>query len=319
MTFNAAVGGVTALASLVVTGGGGITIRNVTTAGGVQTYNSGVILGASALLDTTNSGGSAAGATISLGAVTGAAFNLSLHDGHGGEVNGTSFTGTGTLGLQTIGGTASFTGAVSPATLTVPNTVVNVSLSGTGGTITNLVQFHNTGTLGLGQAAGTMTFSGGVNTTAAPAVGGAITLYGTIRTAGQPITLGAVGLGAATGLDTTNGGGSPAGGGITLGTVDGGFALTVQGGTGGAVTFNAAVGGVTALASLVVTGGGGITIRNVTTAGGVQTYNSGVILGASALLDTTNSGGSAAGATISLGAVTGAAFNLTLQRERRRT
>ena len=104
-----------------------------------------------------------------LGAVTGGVNGLTLETGDavpGADVSGRGFSGTGLLALQNIGGTASFTGGVTAATLTVAATVENVSLTGATGTIDNLVTFNNPGTLTLGVDGGTLTFTGGVTATA---------------------------------------------------------------------------------------------------------------------------------------------------------
>jgi hypothetical protein len=187
-----------------------------------------VTLGSEVVLDT--NAASAAG-DITLGAVSGGGFDLTLETGAGiagADVSGTSVSGVDVLALQNIGGTASFTGALTVATLTVPGTVNNVSLTGTGSTVTNAVAFANAGTLVLGQAGGTQNYNGGVSTTA---VGGTVTINGTIATTNDPITFGAVTLGSDATLDTNA---TSAAGDITLGVVTGGgFDLTLE--TGAAV------------------------------------------------------------------------------------
>src|SRR5213079_3177034 len=106
---------------------------------------------------------------LTLGSVTGGNNALTLSTGagvSGADVSGTSVSGVSTLTLQNIGGTAAFTGAVSPTALTIGNTVNNVSLTGTNGTVTNAVTFSNAGALTLGTAGGTLTFTGGLTATA---------------------------------------------------------------------------------------------------------------------------------------------------------
>src|SRR5439155_260278 len=116
----------------------------------------------------------------------------------GADVSGTNVSGVSTLTLQNIGGTAVFTGAVSPTTLTVANTVNNVSLTGTSGMVTNAATFGNTGALTLGTAGGTLTFTGGLTATAPTST----TTAGTIQSTNSALTLSAVTLGEATTLTT---------------------------------------------------------------------------------------------------------------------
>ena len=121
---------------------------------------------------------------------------------------------------------------------------------------------------GLGN--GSVTLTGGTGTTP-------ITFNAGITTAGNAITLNDnVGLGANVTLDTTNGGGSPAGATISVtGTVNADLAannrtLTLTGGTAGNVTLSGAVGGTQALQSLTVTSANALTVPAVTTTGDIQ-------------------------------------------------
>lgn len=202
-------------------------------------------------------------ADITLGAVTGN-FDLTLETGNGianADVNGTSFNSTGTLTLQNIGGTVGFTGAVSAGSLSVTDTVVNVALTGISGTITNPVEFHNSGTLTLGQATGTQTYSSGISTTAAPAVGGLVTLNGTITTTNAAITLGNVTLGSTVILDSNA---TTAAGTISVGTV-------TSGATTHAFTADATTSGAVSLGAIGVAGGGAATPASVTVSGSTLT------------------------------------------------
>jgi hypothetical protein len=282
----------------------------------------GITLADDTILDTN---ATAAAAALTLSAVAGGTNDLTLESGTGANVSGTSVSVVGTLTLQNIGGTASFTGAVSATTLTVPNSVVNVSLAGSSGTISNLVQFHNTGTLRLGATAGALTFSSGLDTTNAPAVGGTVTLYGTVQSANAPITFGAFTLGADTVLNTAA---ATTAGDLTIGTVTGaGFNLTLQtGAVPGADVGAASVSGVGTLALQNIGGTAAFTgavsataltvpnsVVNVSLAGSsgtisnlVQFHNTGTLrLGAAAGaltfssgLDTTNA--PAVGGTVTL-------------------
>jgi hypothetical protein len=231
--FNTAgVGGVVTLNGLLQTSNDPITIGPAT-------------LGSNTTLDTNATNGNG---DITLGAITGGGFNLTLETGAGiagADVTGTSVSGVGTLALQNIGGTASFTGAVSAATLTDPAMVNNLSLTGSGGSITNLVTFNNIGTLTLGQALGTQTYDGGFNPTG---VGGLVTLNGVLQTSDDAINLGAVTLGSNTTLDTNA---TTTAGDITLGAATGGgFNLTLETGIGiaGADVSGTTVAGVGTLA-----------------------------------------------------------------------
>ena len=159
-------------------------------------------------------------------------------------------------------GNAAGTGAVTVNALTVSDPLTIRSPTTTG-TVT-----VNGPITGLGNAAVTLT--GGTGTTP-------ITLNAGITTAGNAITLNDnVGLGANVMLDSTNGGGSPAGATIAVtGTVNADLAannrtLTLAGGTAGNVTLSGAVGGTQALQSLTVTSANALTVPAVTTTGDIQ-------------------------------------------------
>ena len=141
--------------------------------------------------------------------------------------------------------------------------------------MSNAVTFGNTGTVTLGdEATDILTFSGGVTGTAP-----AVTLAGTVRTAGNAISLGsattAVTIAGTTAtLDTTNNGGTAAGGAIQIaGAVNGSVAntqsLTLNSGTGGVITFTntAPVGQTKSLATLTVVNSNGATFNAPVTTG----------------------------------------------------
>ena len=114
--------------------------------------------------------------------------------------------------------------------------------------------------------------------------------------------------------------------------MNGAHTLSLTGGTSGTVLFNGAVGGTTALTSLtanaatvtqnstVKTTGAvsytGTTVinldGNVTTSGGVVTMTGPVALSTDVTVDSTNAGGTAAGANISFSSTVNGAHNLTL-------
>jgi hypothetical protein len=194
--------------SLTLNGGATVTAPSGLTLGGTIASsddalvlgdgNTAITLAANTTVDT--NAATTAG-DITLGAVTGAGFNLTLETAGGvagADVTGSSVSGVGALTFQNIGNasaaTVSFTGAVSATSLVAGNTVNIVSLTGTGGTITNAVAFDNNGTLTLGQAAGTQTYTGGLDTTG---TNGTVTLNGTIQTTDTALTLGAATLGSA--------------------------------------------------------------------------------------------------------------------------
>ncbi len=121
---------------------------------------------------------------------------------------------------------------------------------------------------GLGN--GSVTLTGGTGTTP-------ITLNDGITTAGNAITLNDnVGLGTNVTLDSTNGGGSPAGATIGItGTVNADLAsnnrtLNLTGGSAGNVTLSGAVGGTQSLQNLTVTNSNVLTVPAVTTTGDIQ-------------------------------------------------
>jgi len=207
------IGGITATAPSASTVKGTINTTNSAMVFGPVTLGANTTLNSNA---TTNAG------DISLGAVTLGSYTLTVQTGNGisgADLSGTSVSGAGTLALQNIGGTVSFTGAMSPATLTVPNTVVNVALTGSSGTVTNAMTFANTGTLVLGQAGGTQTYTGGLVVNSPSSV----SVYGTLATTNNTLTLGSVTTLAA---DTILSSGSGA---VNLNnTVNGGYCHSVS-------------------------------------------------------------------------------------------
>ncbi len=164
-----------------------------------------VTLSGASTLDTTDNGADAAGAGISLAAVTGNGNNLTLDAGTSGAVTGTSIGNVNRLVLSNAASFV-FNGAVVATTLVTANEPYTVAFDG--GTITDAVQFVNTGAVTL---AGTTTFTGGLDTIDGASHPASTTLDGTVRTAGQPIALGSVMLSGASTLDTTNSGANPAG------------------------------------------------------------------------------------------------------------
>ncbi|WP_353229621.1 filamentous hemagglutinin N-terminal domain-containing protein [Novosphingobium sp.] len=334
-TFGNAVGGSAKLASLSVTGPSLINTTEITTSG-AQTYTGAVTLGATTTLDS-----SAGDGPIDLGAVTGAAFGLTVNAGTG-TLALHGVTGTTALAL-TDGGLTLNTGTYTPA----GGSAYTFGPATTNGTLT-LGQATTFGTLTLGSdttitsAAGNFAQTLGAVTGASHALvlnagTGALTLNGVNGTSALGLTDGALTLNGGTynvdggaaytfGAATTNGtltlgqattfgamtlgsattlDGSSGNRAVTLGTVDGLFGLTVKTGTATA-TFGGLVGNLAKLTSLSVTGPSQINTTAITTSG-TQTYSGAVTLGATTTLDS-----SAGNAAIALGAVTGAGNGLTV-------
>ena len=214
-----------------------------------------------------------------------------------------AISGVSTLTLDSIVGTASFSGDVDVATLAVDNTNLNVAFTGNGSSVTNAVAFANMGTLALGTAGGTQTYMGGLSTTG---VGGLVTLNGTINTAGQALTLGAVTLGSTTTLDTSNGGGSVGGAALTVGAVTGaGTTLNIDSGNANNASLGQIGSAGNALTALVLSGSSAALNGDVFADS--HTYNGNLTLGANSVLT------AAAGNTLAFsGSVAAGANTLTI-------
>ena len=280
---------------------------NQTTNLGSITWSGAASLGGNAVADTTASGVSAAGAAISVGTINGD-YTLTLNSGTGGTA-----AGAVTLGGIIGGTTPPKSVTVTGNTIAQPSAITTTNNAGAG------ISYTVTGASPL--------ISVGANQT---------TSLGSITWSG------AASLGTNILADTTNGGASAAGAAISLGAVNGDYTLTLNGGTGGtaagAVTLGGIIGGTTPPKSVTVTGntiaqpsaitttnsaGAGISYTvtgasplisvgaNQTTNLGSITWSGAASLGTNILADTTNSGASAAGAAISVGAVNGD-YTLTL-------
>ena len=293
-TFDGAVGGTTALASLVTDAGGSVAINGgAVTTTGTQTYNDAVSLGANTTLtgSTITTAGTLTGNSRSLGvtgnAVIGGAVNRSPSSL---SVSGTTAVNTAsirTLGSQTYGGLV---------TLGSPT----VTLSGTNATFTG-------GVAGAGNSL-VLTFSGttaidGPSFTGIANLtsdgGGTTTLTGAIQTSGSQTYGDAVTLLADTTASSTGSGAI-----AFTGTVNGARALVVN--TAGTTTFGAAVGGTTPLASLFTDAAGTTAINSgAITTTGTQTYAGPVTLGAATALtgSKVTTSGTVAGGGNSLGIV----------------
>ncbi len=175
--FSGAVGGVTALTSLAVTGVASFGGSEVITSG-AQQYGATTVT--SSLITFATTGGAATGANITFASLAGqvGTEHVALNAGTGGAVTVTGTTSNlGTLELVNAG-SATFDGAVTIGTLTVDSSGASVALLGNGTDIVNAVSFNNLGgtTLNAG-AGGTETFEGGLTSAA-----GTTTLGNTIAT-----------------------------------------------------------------------------------------------------------------------------------------
>ena len=187
-------------------------------------------------------------------------------------------TSTGTIMIQAgSGSTVKFLGETSLGgliTATSDTAAYDVLLTGSPVSITSAVTFANTGTVTLGDAdTDSLTFAGGLTSTAPTLT----KLAGTIATTNASASFGTASLTA----DTVVSAGS---GDVAFsGTLDGGFALTVN--ATGTTTFGNTVGATNALASLTTDTGGTTAIDggSVKTSG-TQTYNDAVRLGAATTL-----------------------------------
>jgi len=256
---------------------------SVVTAGS-QNYGSSsksVTLGASNIsLDTTNGGANPSGGSMTLGPITSNGDALTLNAGTGGDIFSYGFSGGGNLTL-TNSDSVTFNRAVNAGIVTLTNSASyfifdNVLTANTlttaannyglflyeGSTITNAVTLLNTGGRYL---TGTNTFTGGLTST-----GSTTTINGSVNTAANTLSLGSISLAADSTLDTTNNGGSPAGGNITVGTItSGGNALTLNAGTAGMISGSSFSGG----GDLTLTNSAGATFSGAINAGTVTLAN----------------------------------------------
>lgn len=232
-------------------------------------------LSGTSTLDTTNNSGTTTGANIQTGAITGAGNYLFVDAGTGGTFgatgavdntaivlsrsNGATFgstVGAGTAKAITIAasntGTIAFQGDTNISTLTVGAGSYAITFTGSANAITgsSTLTFSNTGGVTFGDNnLDSITFSGQTTSTASTT-----NVFGTIKTAGMPLTLGATTLGTASTLDTTNGGLNAAGGNLIIGSISNASArdLTLNAGTSGTISVTGAVGSGTALGTITI-------------------------------------------------------------------
>ncbi len=231
-----------------------------------------------------------------------------------------------TMVLNKTGGSITFNDALTISTgLSVGAGVAfdlsfNADTGGQTSSIAGNTTLSNTGTTTFGSAAGdSITFTGGLTATA-----GVKSLAGSLLSEAGVIDLDttALTLTATTAIDATSNG-NPAGANITVGSITGGFDLTVNGGTGGTVSSTATWGAATDLASLNLDAAGftqGSTVEaagliDIAVSAGLSLTN--LISSTGGNVNITSSGGSitdgsgaetalVSGATVSLNAVSGA-------------
>jgi hypothetical protein len=305
--FDGAVGGVTALTSLNTDAGGSTAVNggSVRTSG-VQTYNDPVTIGAGANFSSTGGGNivfasmveGGFAAVISTGGVT--TFNGAV----GNVAPLTSLT-TAASGSTTInGGAVQTTGAQSygdPLSIGANTTFAS---SGSGNlTFSSTLNGAFAVTFNAG---GVTTFNGAVGGTApltsltTGASGTTLINTASVRTTGTQTYNNPVLLAANTVISSIGGGA------ITFATtLDGASAVTIN--SSGVTTFNGAVGGATALTSLVTDAAGETLVNGgLVRTSGLQTYNDAVTIGADAAFTSSGAG------SITFGSTLDGAFNATV-------
>ena len=273
----------------------------VTVSGDVRTNGTGLVtgpmtLGGTTLLDTTNAGATAAGSTLTTGAITGGSNALTLDAGTGGVVTVASLANGGDLTLVNSGG-AIFSSGVTAANVDLRETAGTVEFAdGSTNTFTGALTtsgalalsllgdttvtvdstLANTGGVTFGNEVGdALTFTGGLDTTAAVDAGDTTgtTIFGVLTSGGTQVDLGPVTLAGTSTIDT-------AGGVLNVLDADGtgvdgiataGSALTLNGGATGVITIS------------TLSGGGALTLTD----SGSTTFNGAVTAGATTLTDTT--------------------------------
>jgi hypothetical protein len=325
-------------------GGGSITLDgagaditlsdDVITAGFAIDIQGDVTVVTDLLLDSTNAGGVAGGAAINIsGSINGdggvVIETLTINAGTGGTVtlddigdsvaqgtnltiansNSTTISGVAsvaTLNIQDTTNTVAIQGNATITTLTTAVQPYGISLTGASNTITNDANFLNTGAITLGNDAGDIIrFLGGISTTGGPSQ---LNLHGQLRTSGDQIDLGPVVLQGTSVIDATNNGGTATGANINVGAVTGdNRTLTIDAGTNGDVALTT-VGAVGASLAAINVEADDVILANDVIAD-AQDYDADV--STTALLDTTDGGGNAAGGAITIsGELSGAAPQL---------
>ncbi|WP_164857375.1 filamentous hemagglutinin N-terminal domain-containing protein [Sphingomonas crocodyli] len=289
LTINTAgvttIAGATGVASITTDTGGTNTLGGTISTTGAQSYGGAINLAADTTLVSTGNSPFNFGSTIDGGfALTITSFGATTF---GAAVGGTtalaSLTTTDFIATNINGGSVRTTGNQRYYDLNLGGTTTLTSTASGDIAITNIVA--GTGTVGLTvNTAGISTINRAYDLTSLTTdAGGTTALGGDIQTSGAQTYNDNVTLIA----DTTTNSGNAA---ITFaGTVNGNQRLTVI--TNGTTTFGGAVGGSTALSSLLFFPGGTLNLNGggVTTTG-VQNYAVNAVLGANTALTSTNSG-----------------------------
>jgi filamentous hemagglutinin family protein len=311
--------------ALDVTATGGITLNGGTvTSGSHQTYNNDVTLGTGTTLTSTAGGitlgGTVNGAqTLATSTATGTTLNGTV--GNASPLTGLVITGPATVNTAQVitdatTGDQVFNGAVTlgaDATFSGNDVAFNSTVN-SDGTARNLtVTSNNSGTTTFGGAVGAASALASVTTNG----DGTVAINGgTVATTNNQTYNDAVTLGANASLTST-------GGVITFnntvnGLTDGGQTLTVNGANGVVFgnTTTDIVGGTNRLAALTVTGATTLNGSAITTTGS-QAYNSNVTLGTDVALTSSSGGvtfdGTLNGANnLAVSAATGTIFNNTV-------
>ena len=247
---NVSVTGATTLTRDTTIVGSTITLGSVSGAHSLGLAGTGaVVLGAADLASLT-----ASGATIATAGVT----TTGAQSYTGATTLNGAYTGTGFIvtGATTLGGDTTVDG--STITLGSINGAHSLGLAGTGAVVLGAADLASL------TASGATIATAGVTTTGAQSYTGATTLNGAYTGTGFTVA-GATTLGGDTTVDGTA---------VTLGTVDGAQALTINGGTG--IVRVGALGSTTALASADLSGGT-LDINGARTTG-AQTYTGAAII-----------------------------------------
>ncbi|QPQ54355.1 hypothetical protein IC614_08310 [Allosphingosinicella flava] len=322
-TFGGAVGGNTALTSLVTDAPGATALNGTVRTTGAQTFNDAVTLGGATTLTSTGGGAitlntvdgaqsltvNTSGATTFNGHVGGNTVLTSLTTDVGGTVaiNGNVTTS----GAQVYNETASLSGEISASSVDFNSALTlkgaGIRSIGAGNIFLSAVDSEVAGQTGLNLSGTSIFLENQIGSTAAlaslAATGATNFQFGLSQittTGAQTYNGNSVlgGTGTKTFVSTGNGD-------IAFnGTINGALNLVVN--TAGSTVFGGAIGGNTALASLTTNSGGSTSISGNISTTGAQSYNDNVVLAANAALTT----GGIANVTFA-GAVDGA-FGLTV-------
>ncbi len=306
VTFSGIVGGTTPLSNLVFTSASAIQIgANIRVTGGSSlNFSAPVTLtGPSTISSVASSGNITFSSTINgayaLTLAPGASGTVIFSAVIGGTAPPTNLIFSSAASTQ-IGANITVSGA-NPLTFTNPVILTGSSTIASANTTGNIAfssTINGSNALVVAAGSGTITFSSAIGaitplTSLTATSSSSINVQGNITTSGGIITMtGPVAIANSPTFDTTSS--APAGANISFSsTLNGATALTLLGGTGGAVTFTGIVGGAAALTNLSVTSSIIIQSSALTTTGAVTYTNTGLatIAGAITAGSFTQSGG----------------------------